>query len=146
MVQWVKNLTAVAWVTEEVLVQIPGWCSRLKSLVWSHQSLALEFPYAVGVAIKKVYMYPWQFPTQPLNYNINKSEYWGTEAYCFFPFLLFPRFSSIYVNDLHPFIYIYQKHSNLGGIYINLWFLEKLEKLIHFILINNNQTTYIQLL
>ena len=33
MVQWVKNLTAVARVAAEVQVPSPAWCSGLKNLV-----------------------------------------------------------------------------------------------------------------
>ena len=33
LVQWVKNLTAVAWVSAEVWVQSPAWRSGLKDPV-----------------------------------------------------------------------------------------------------------------
>ena len=63
MAQWVKNLTAAAWVAVEVQVRPQAWQSGLKDLAlpealawvaavaWM-QSLAQELPYAVGVAIK----------------------------------------------------------------------------------------------
>ena len=52
--QWVKNLTAVAWVTAEAWVQSPVLCSGLKdsALLAQIQSLAWELPYALGTAIK----------------------------------------------------------------------------------------------
>ena len=57
MVQWVKNLTAVAQVAEEAQVQSPAQCSGLKGLVWvaaaaQIQSLVRELPSAVSAAIK----------------------------------------------------------------------------------------------
>ena len=36
VVQWVKNLTTVAWVTAEVWVQSLAQCSELKDLVMLH--------------------------------------------------------------------------------------------------------------
>ena len=57
MVQWVKNLTAVASVTAETQVQFSAWSSGLKDLVQIAdaaliQSLAWELPYVMGAAIK----------------------------------------------------------------------------------------------
>ena len=58
MAQWVKSLTAVAWVTAEAWVQAPAGRSWLKgssvvtAAFWT-QSLAQELPYATGAAIKK---------------------------------------------------------------------------------------------
>ena len=49
MVQWLKNVTAAAWVTAEVWVQSPAWHSGLKDFA-QIQSLALELPCAEGVA------------------------------------------------------------------------------------------------
>ena len=47
MAQWVKNLTAVAWVTVEVQVQSPAHCSGLKDLalpqLWHRWQLQLKF-------------------------------------------------------------------------------------------------------
>ena len=53
MVQRVKNLTSVAWVSAEVQVGSLAWCGRLKNPVLPHlqhrlQSLAQELPYARG--------------------------------------------------------------------------------------------------
>ena len=53
--QWVKNLTAAAWVTVEVWVRFPHpvqWVKGSGTGAWM-QSLAWELPYAEGVAIKK---------------------------------------------------------------------------------------------
>ena len=57
--QWVKNPTAAVQVPAEAQVQSPAWCSGLKdptfpltAAAWV-QSLAGEFPYATGAAIKK---------------------------------------------------------------------------------------------
>ena len=58
MMQWVKNLTAVAQVTVEVHVQTLALYNGLKDpsiaavATWI-QSLARELIYAVGVVIKK---------------------------------------------------------------------------------------------
>ena len=43
MVQWVKNLAAVAQVAMEVCVQSPAQCSELKDLVWHGSQLQLRF-------------------------------------------------------------------------------------------------------
>ena len=47
MAKWVKNLTAAAWVTAEVLVQSLAWHSRLKDLaltqLWFRLQLCLRF-------------------------------------------------------------------------------------------------------
>ena len=64
MGQWVKNPTALAWVTVEEWIQSPAWHSGLKYLVvamaaaWvaaaaaaQIQFLVQEFPYAADVAI-----------------------------------------------------------------------------------------------
>ena len=63
MVQWIKNPTAVVWVTAEVQVRSLAQCTWLKdpalpqlqhqvsTVAWI-QSLAQEFPYAMNVAIK----------------------------------------------------------------------------------------------
>ena len=52
MVQWLKNVTAAAWVTAEVWVQSPAWHSALKDPALLSeaqiQSLALELPYATS--------------------------------------------------------------------------------------------------
>lgn len=65
MVQWVKNLAAAAWVSEEAWVLSLPQHSRLKELVLPQpwytqvtamaqiQSLAQRLPYAAGVATKK---------------------------------------------------------------------------------------------
>ena len=66
MALWVKNPTSVAWVTEKARVQSPArhsvegsstdCCScsvGYVTAVTQIQSLAWEFPHAVGVAIKK---------------------------------------------------------------------------------------------
>ena len=62
VVQYVKNLTEVAWVAVEAWVQSPAQHSGLIGsrtaavqtvTVARTQSLAWELPYAVGVAIKK---------------------------------------------------------------------------------------------
>ena len=56
MVQWVKNLTAVAWVSVEAQVRFSEGCSRLKDLALQQlwiQSLARELSHATGVAKKK---------------------------------------------------------------------------------------------
>ena len=57
MAQWVKNLTSVDWVTEEVGVCSLARSSGLKHLVQladagQIQSLVLELPYTTDVAIK----------------------------------------------------------------------------------------------
>ena len=58
VVQWVKNLTAAAWVDAETWVQsLPcplQWVkgSGVAPAVAQIQSLAQEFPYAVGMVIK----------------------------------------------------------------------------------------------
>ena len=64
MVQWVKNLTAAAWVTEEVQILSLVWCSGLKDPAFPHLwcrwqlqlrfgPLVQELPYAMRAAIKK---------------------------------------------------------------------------------------------
>ena len=64
MAQWIKNLTAVAQVTEEAQVQSLAWCSRLKDLALSQllrrfklklrfTPLPKELPHVIGVVIKK---------------------------------------------------------------------------------------------
>ena len=57
MVQWVKNLTAVAWVAVEVQVRshpcAVGYGSGVAAAVAQIQSLAWELPYAMGVAKKR---------------------------------------------------------------------------------------------
>ena len=68
--QWLKNLTAVAWAAAEVWVLSPAWCSGLKdpgllwlwcrsqlffvfpSLVQALSSLVQALSYVMGVAIK----------------------------------------------------------------------------------------------
>ena len=52
MEQWVKDSTAAAQVTVEVWVLSLAQGSRLKNPTWV-QSLAWEFPYAMGETIKK---------------------------------------------------------------------------------------------
>ena len=53
VVQWVKNLSGVAWVAAEAQVWIPSLVQWVKgSSVWI-QSLAWELPYVIDVAIKK---------------------------------------------------------------------------------------------
>ena len=57
LVQWVKNLTSVSWVTKEVWVCCLAWCSELKALVLPYLWLGSwpgELPYDVGEAIKNV--------------------------------------------------------------------------------------------
>ena len=61
--QWVKNPTAGAQVAAEVWVRSPACCSELRIWHWRGcgvgykcswtRSLAWEFPYTVGMAIKK---------------------------------------------------------------------------------------------
>ena len=52
LVQWVKNPTAVARVSEEAQVPSPAQHSGLKDPVLPQiQSLAQEFPYVAGMAI-----------------------------------------------------------------------------------------------
>ena len=54
MTQWVKNLTAMAWVAVEMWTPSLSWCSGLKDPALplaQIQSLAWEFLYVVGVAI-----------------------------------------------------------------------------------------------
>ena len=58
MAHWVENLTAVAWVMAEALVQYLAQCSGLKGSLIAIalaqiQSLAQELPYAVCAAKKK---------------------------------------------------------------------------------------------
>ena len=55
MAQWVKNPTAVSWVTPEMSIQSPAqWGlkdpTQVTALAWV-QSLAWELPYAVDMAI-----------------------------------------------------------------------------------------------
>ena len=56
MVQWIKNLTAVAWVTSKARVLSLACYIWLKessiAAAWI-QSLAWELPYAMGAAIEK---------------------------------------------------------------------------------------------
>ena len=55
VVQWVKNLTAVAQVTEEVWVQSPTWHSVLKDpelpQLWGRSQLQLRFNLWPGTSI-----------------------------------------------------------------------------------------------
>ena len=51
MVQWVKNLPAMAQVAEEMWVQSPAQHSGLKYLALPQQQTQ-ELPYAMDVAIK----------------------------------------------------------------------------------------------
>ena len=63
--QWVKDVTVAALVASEAQVQSPACSKELNILAWLQlqrslaasawiPSLALELPYAVGVAIKKI--------------------------------------------------------------------------------------------
>ena len=64
VVQWVKNLTAAAWVPGEVQVQFPipvQWANgssiataaaQVTAVAWI-QFLARELPYAMGLAVLK---------------------------------------------------------------------------------------------
>ena len=58
MAQWVKNLTAVAWVTAEVWIQSPAWPQWVKGFgivaaVAGIQSLAQELPYVTVANAKE---------------------------------------------------------------------------------------------
>ena len=55
MVRWVKNLTAVAQVAVGSIPSPAQWVKRsgVAATVAQTQSLAMELPYALGVAIKK---------------------------------------------------------------------------------------------
>lgn len=63
MAQWVKNLSAVVWVTAITQVQSPAQSSGLKERIWLATAAAAqiplldqEFPYTMdvmGVAIKR---------------------------------------------------------------------------------------------
>ena len=59
MVQWVKNPTAMAWVTGEALVWFLAWCRRLKDLVsvqLLHRSQLLRFsPWLENVHMLQVW-------------------------------------------------------------------------------------------